>query len=572
MPATVTEDPLGISCVFSDGSRAEFFFEASPNPRLARDLLAGLVELIHPHGTVDAAGTVQAYVLALRNMVTTLAGWGFTGGAGDLTRGRLAEYWMGTTSSREACTRRMLEAFGTATGGLADGVREFVAGRYYNQQPNRRPLPPYREGEWARLGDTCRRVVDEAFAVHKSALAAAARGQHPIAGGWTEQNLRWLLARTGPVSTIGFGRRAGCSDQTIRRRGGFGEASTQMFPHLDVVIAYQLLFGIYSGIVPDGIGDLVVDDIDWAGDASILLSYVKGRTAAESLTLPRKAVRLLEQWLAHSALLRSFTDANTSRHLWIGVSRVGNAAVFTGAPGRMAIRRWVIRYRLTNDDGGRLKIHRARIRTTHHSMRDKSTWSGRARATIDPNHSPQVEGDHYLTATTPAQQQAIEAIVEDAQHDLLRRAHPPLVVSEQDAAVLTRDYPQLVGALPLDDAAIAELVGGHRDVFVAACTDQLAGLHGPKGVPCPARPWVCLLCPLAVFAPRHAANLLRLKAFFSRQWRQMPAAQFMAVFGPYSQRIGHVLDRFDPLLLAEAASQVGDCDDELPLRPEEGTR
>ena len=42
-------------------------------------------------------------------------------------------------------------------------------------------------------------------------------------------------------------------------------------------------------------------------------------------------------------------------------------------------------------------------------------------------------------------------------------------------------------------------------------------------------------------------NLLRLKAFFSRQWQQMPAAQFMAVFGPYSQRIGQVLDRFDPV-------------------------
>ncbi|MGH3971923.1 MAG: hypothetical protein ACRDS9_01140 [Pseudonocardiaceae bacterium] len=106
----------------------------------------------------------------------------------------------------------------------------------------------------------------------------------------------------------------------------------------------------------------------------------------------------------------------------------------------------------------------------------------------------------------------------------------------------------------------------------SACADQLAGLHGPKGKPCPARPWVCLLCPLAVFAPRHAANLLRLKAFFSRQWQQMPAAQFMAVFGPYSQRIGHVLNRFDPTVLARAAVQVGDSDNELPLRPEESTR
>jgi hypothetical protein len=118
-----------------------------------------------------------------------------------------------------------------------------------------------------------------------------------------------------------------------------------------------------------------------------------------------------------------------------------------------------------------------------------------------------------------------------------------VVVSEQDAVALVRDYPQLITALRLDDATIAELAGGTRDVFVAACADQLSGLHGPRGKPCPARPWVCLLCPLAVFAPRHATNLLRLKMFFSRQWQLMPAAQFMAAFGPYSQRIGQVLSR-----------------------------
>src|ERR1017187_4529313 len=413
-----------------------------------------------------------------------------------------------------------------ALGHLDARVAELAAGRAYNQLQNRRQLPPYREAEWDRLTAACRSIADESFAAHKHALAAAGRGRHPAGGGWTAENLRWLLARAGPLGVAGFGQHLGCSEHVVRQRGGLIEASRDLFPDLDVVIAYRLLFGIYSGIVPDGIDDLVVDDIDWAGDSTILLSYVKGRTAAESLTLPR----------------------------------------------RVAVQRWVVRHGVTSDDGGPLKIHRSRIRTTHHAMRDKSSWAGRGRATIDPNHSPHVEGDHYLTATTPSQQRAVEAIVEDAQHDLLRRAHPPAVVTEQDAVALARDYPQLIATLQLDDTAIAELVGGARDVFAAACADQLSGLHGPKGKPCPARPWVCLLCPLAVFAPRHAPSLLRLKMFFSRQWQQMPAAQFMAVFGPYSQRIGPVLDRYDPAVLAEAACDVGDHDDELPLRPEESTQ
>ena len=364
----------------------------------------------------------------------------------------------------------------------------------------------------------------------------------------------------------------GCSLNAVQKRGGVPAVGARMFPHLQEVVAYRLLFGAYSGIVPDGIDDLVVDDIDWAGDATILLSYIKRRTAGESLTLPKRAVRLLEQWLAHSALLRGHLDADTARCLWIGVERPGTAVTFSTAIHRNTVKAWVLQRDLLGDDGRPLKIHRGRIRTTHLAMRDRRAWKGQGRITIDPNHSPQVEADNYLTATTPTQKQAMEAIVEDAQHDLLRRTQPATVLTDADAAVLVRDYPQLVASLELDDTVIAELVGGARDVFVAACADQLSGLHGPKGKPCPARPWVCLLCPLAVFAPRHAANLLRFKAFFSRQWQQMPTAQFMAVFGPYSHRIDEVLDRFDPALLAHAAGDVADDDIELPLRPEEATR
>ena len=571
MPATVQDNPLGIWCMFSDGSTARFGLGGLPCPGLAADLLAGLADLVHPHGSIDTAGSVNHYVLAFREMARRLSAAGFTGRAADLRRPHLIEYWMGTTANRESCTRRALEAFARDGGTIDPGVAELVAGRNFNPVSFRRPLPPYREAEWERLTATCAGAADTAFAAHKEALAAAARGTHPGEGGWSRENLAWLLARTGPVTAARFGQLAGCSHHAVLNRGGFPAVSADLFPPLDVVISYRLLFGIYSGIVPDGIEDLAASDIDWAGDASVLLSYVKRRTSAESLNLPRRAVRLLEQWLAHSALLRSLVAPGDRERLWLGTFRPGRSSLIREID-RGAIQRWAQRHNVTSDDGGPLKIHRSRIRTTHLSLRDKASWAGRRRATIDPNHSPEVEGDHYLTAATPAQQQAVEAIVADAQHDLIRRAHPPAVLTEDDAASLARDYPQLVTTLGLDDTVLAELVGGERDVFTAACADQLSGLHGPKGQPCPARPWVCLLCPLAIFAPRHAAGLLRLKAFFSRQWQQMPAAQFMAVFGPYSQRIGQVLDRFDPAVLDQAARQVTDDDSGIPLRPEERTR
>ncbi len=422
------------------------------------------------------------------------------------------------------------------------------------------------------MTDRCRALVEDSYAAHRRALTAVRQGGHPSQGGWSWENFCWLMARVGPLSTPQVAERIDTSHQVLRQRGAdvFDTALQAVFPHLDVVIAYRPLFGICSGIVPDGIADLGVDDIDWAGDSTVLLSYVKRRTAGESLNLPRPAVWLLEQWLTHSALLRSRVAPAHRDRLWLGLTQCGSPRLIRTID-RNAIARWVRRHGLIGIDGKPLRIQRARIRTTHHAMRDKDAWTGNARATIDPNHTPAVEGDHYLTATTPGQRHAVETIIEDAQHDLLRRAHPPTVITEDDAAVLAEGYPQLIAAMNIDDDTLRDLVDGARDVFTAACADQLAGLHGLAGKPCPARPWVCLLCPLAVFAPRHAANLLRLKTFFARQWRQMPAAYFMAVFGPYVARLDQILHRFDPAELAAASAQVTDTDDELPLRPEELT-
>jgi hypothetical protein len=217
-----------------------------------------------------------------------------------------------------------------------------------------------------------------------------------------------------------------------------------------------------------------------------------------------------------------------------------------------------------------LRIHKHRIRTTFQNRRDKSRWTGRT--TIDPNHTARVEGDNYLSRLTPAQQDALDAVIEDAQADLVRKARTPMVLTSDDIQAAAAALPGQVVGLELTGTVIAELAGGQRDVFTAACGDQLAGLHGPAGQPCPARPWVCLLCPLAVFAPRHAPNLLRLKAFFAREFQLMPVAQFMAVFGRYADRLDQdILPRFSSAVLAAAAIQVSDRDDELPLRPEETT-
>ncbi len=250
MPTRVVDTPLGLSCVFSDGSRAEFDLEGTGNSRLARDLAVGLVELIHPHGSADTAGSVGHYVRGLHRMVRTLADQGFTGGAGDLRRGQLAQFWMAGPNWLESLTRYLVEGYARSGGRLGDGVLELAAGRHFNIQPYRRPLPPYSEAEWHRLTTVCRQQVDDSYATHRRALASAAGGRHPGAGVWTHQNFCWLLSTLGPIGSSDAAEAIGMSINVFRHRGVtaiFHEAALAMFPHLDVVTVYRLLFGIYSG-------------------------------------------------------------------------------------------------------------------------------------------------------------------------------------------------------------------------------------------------------------------------------------------------------------------------------------
>jgi hypothetical protein len=564
MPAVLLADLLGIACEFSDGRRGRWLLDGAGDPALVADLLAGLAGRVHPHGKVDAPGTVESYLIGLRDIAGFMTARGVRGGATALTRAVLAEYWMQAGGRRESTTRLMLAGYDTATGALDAGVRALVDGRHYTPRPSSDPLVPYDQQQWAQLQDTCRRIAGDAFAGHRRALAAAAAGHDPQQAGWNGDNLRWLLVQHGPLSTLQVAAHLGVSDVWVQQHGGVRTAFAGLFPDAGVVNAYRVLFGSYCGVVPDGIADLDIGDVDWAGDATILLGYVKGRTAAESVTLPRRAVRLLEQWLEHSALARSHAPAELAGVLWLHCSGRSNTrwqtTIHSGAQGGWGKKHGI-------------EVDRRRIRTTFASVRDRQAWHGSPRSLIDPNHSPGTEADHYLTAATPAQQDAVETIIEHAQGDMARRAQPPRVVTAGQLAELAGQLPETIAALGLDEPAAAELVSGGQDVFTAACTDPTSGLHGPPGKPCPARPWVCLLCPLAIFAPRHAGNLLRLKAWFARHWAGMPAGQFMATFGPYAARVDEVLQHYPALVLAAAAAGLHDDDNDhaLPLRPEENT-
>lgn len=583
MPAEVIDTPLAVRFSFPGGRSWSAGLDGLPNPRLALELAHGMVRCFHPYGRANALHTARHYVVALRNIVRALAEAGFSGPAGELTRPMLLRYWMSHSPGLELTTRGLLHGCDAATGALRPEVREHLCGRAIHAHPKNNSYQPYTDAEWARLTRCCQRDVEHSWARHQGVLAGAGQAGDPRTAGISEDSVGWLMLRRGPLDIGEVREHLRGRVSTMRRhdpagREGFDAlvraVREALFPTYATQTAYRLLFGVYTGIVPDGIDSLGLGDIDWAGDHQILLDYVKGRTGPEGLALPGRAVRLLARWLEHCAPLRRFAPTPLHASVWIAAPAPGGRSVVgarVAAPtGHETVHRWAQRHDLRGDDDAHLALHRSRIRTTYQSILARRGWTGRT--TIDPNHTARVEGDHYLSTPTPSQRDALDSIVEDGQADLLRRALPPVVLSGDQAVELVTGFPDAVSRLGLDEGVIAELVGGRRDVFTAACVDQLAGAHGPKGSPCPARPWVCLLCPLAVFVPRHAPNLLRLGAYFARQSQQMPTEQFLRVFGPYAQRLDNdILPRLPAAVLAQAARQVRDTDTEIPLRPEETT-
>ncbi len=574
MPAGI-QQPLAVLFTLPNGVLHHGSLHDLPNQQLAADLAVGLVAATHPHGPIRTRSVARQYMTTMRRMARDLDAWGVTGGLADLTPATLVQYWLTCDYHRERRIRVVLNAFQETAGGLDPGIRRHLAGRRINKAGKSQPNRPYSDGEWQRLEAACTEQITAARRAHRQALEAAAHGAGPSVHELTFDNLAWLWLRAGPAEARKAVERLDTGYGAIDRAQTTA-VEAALFPATGTAFAYLTLFAMRTGIVPDGIDALKLDNITRTSANTVLLSYRKGRAGGEVLNLPRDAVRLLDRWLEHSAPLREHAG-ELAGQLWIHVGRdgggrgAGKGRIFARPRTQSRRRAWIGSAGLPGDDGQPLPVHGGRIRATYHHRRDRASWTGRT--TIDPNHSARVEGDHYLSSHTPAQLDALEGVIEQAQGDVRRKAAPPVVISSEDAAAFAASFPRLVEDAGLDTATVQALLSGEQDVFAAACASPLNSPHAPAGTLCPARPWVCLLCPLAAFAPRHLPNLLRLKEYFSRQAQQMTTAQFLRIFGLYTARLDEdILPRFGPAAIDAATRQRAETTAFLPLHLEEQPR
>lgn len=222
MPATVTLDPLGVHCIFSDGSeyrRRLRVLRPVALPELARTLLDGVTDLVHPHGQVDSPGATELYLTASRGFTDWLIEFGFSGGASDLTRALLAQYWrQGVRSAQESALRAMLRCADDQEQILAPDVRTFIDGRLFNTGERYGSHQPYSEAEWARLIRTCREEVDVAFRAFCQAREQASSADGPGVSLRERPAHHWLVLHNGPDLFVNEVSDGG----SFRRRYGVG--------------------------------------------------------------------------------------------------------------------------------------------------------------------------------------------------------------------------------------------------------------------------------------------------------------------------------------------------------------
>jgi hypothetical protein len=148
-------------------------------------------------------------------------------------------------------------------------LRAYIAGRPAKQRQRSKPLRPYSEDQWRTIEPGLRERVTQLLAAQREVVALAERGPDASDRGLNRQNYAWLLSEQGPVRLTAAAEALGLTVDCFRDGRSVPLLATReaRFPSVRAVTAARLLFGVYSGVVPDGIRDLGLNDFTWTGTA-----------------------------------------------------------------------------------------------------------------------------------------------------------------------------------------------------------------------------------------------------------------------------------------------------------------
>jgi O6-methylguanine-DNA--protein-cysteine methyltransferase len=393
-------------------------------------------------------------------------------------------------------------------------------------------------------------------------------------------NMLFFLTKEGPTSLSDmaqrFDRSTGSFAGDLVRNGvdiHWVDLHQLIFPEKRDLVPYLLLLGLNTGIIPEGLSALRLQDWSVLGNGSIRLKWYKARAMGyEADTFSDKGQwspgALLRRVEAATGRLRSFGDEEA---LWLVYAPRGKQIIrpiTTSDPWPITTSSFIKKHNIEADNGGLLVLERRALRKTYVARLDKK-YHGAVQLIAGSNQSSQVAADHYLQTE---ETEVIRDVIERTQHEIVAqsaRVHKVLVLNQEETDDLQQNLARASNMLQITKPKAQALLNEEtEDVFAAKCKDFYNSPFSPKGTPCQTAVWDCLLCPNAVITPTKLPNLLALLDHIDDSYEKMSPTDWQARYGSVRRVIKEeVLPRFSDEIIAAARHKAEAA--HLYIRPED---
>lgn len=224
------------------------------------------------------------------------------------------------------------------------------------------------------------------------------------------------------------------------------------------------------------------------------------------------------------------------------------------------IAQWVARHDIRDERGEPLHLLLSRLRKTHKALWYTKTQGHMVRFAV--GHTREVAARHY--ADLPSLRPLHEATVADAFREAVAQSLP-VVLPPPDEDALRSEPEQVASLMPAE--AIAPLLEGQQDVWLAACSGFYHGPFAAPGAPCGQPFWGCLDCSNAVITARKLPAILAFLAFLEDQRSGLTGPDWAMKFGHAHARITQqILPAFSDAAIADARAKS--VSEDLYLPPE----
>lgn len=326
-----------------------------------------------------------------------------------------------------------------------------------------------------------------------------------------------------------------------------------------------VLLSLETGLELECCKTLTIDCLRNPSAGTIEVTYLKRRAQGAE----HKSLRVRDGGIGTpGGLIRRLIEvtATARRHcpgdnLWV---HFRNGRLRSGIDHRQAVTDgWTRRHAIVDDDGQPLRLLLSRLRKTNKALWYRKTEGHMARFAV--GHTVEVAARHY--ADIPSLRPLHEAAVAEAFEEVVAAARAPTVLSPEREADW-RATPEHAGGI-VDPGAVATLLDGDQDVWLASCAGFHASPHGEPGEPCPQPFWGCFDCGNAVITARKLPAILAFLAFVEAEREGLAAPDWQAKFGHVHARITRqLLPAFSGTVIAEARATLGITPPSMYLPPE----